>query len=987
MEKAGTVANVAGLSFTETGAALEVLAKSGVPAEKAGTDFRNVLLKLQEAGIGFVDGQFNIRAALEETRDSLASIEDPAERAEKASKLFGMQSVASAQFLMQNIDLYDELTNSMDQNGIAAEQQKTNTETLSGAIAILKSKWEEFILRMNQGGGIAAKLRDIVLGLANNLGKIMRVIGMVVKGFIAYKTIQIAVLARQKLLNIQLMLQQKGFKGLITSVISAGKGMLKFNKGVGGATKGVRGFGLSLKAIPFVAIIGWVLEIASALWDAASGADAAAEAEERYQKVLSQREAEDDKIQENIEKNREGRQKRMQEQFDEIERKRREAIAKGSKTQKDADDEALQAKKNYIQTLKDEIKTEHKAIATRFQGAKKTSDFLKSEAFGTAAEAAKFWGNNTTKKQMEWLASEGFTSVSDAMSRTTKIMDDATAQTDEMNSELKELSAAQADVNLEQLESDKQHKKSGAQRLREIRTEFSSQIDLLKELNNLTREYVDLQKDLADVGRDLGLKEIERQLKEEEKALKEASERGRDLDLSRYQSLQDEKLRISLEQIEEDRKSSIKAIKEKFDDQFAAQKKRLEDERDRLIANAKGNKTKIAEIEKNFDAEMLKFDKQKEVAEEVLNKNIEVINAKSDAKIEGTRIKITSDTQAKIDQIRSKAIEDRTDRELKEEELRLLESGLKKEEIQKQLDLKEVELLEKQIAEKKKLGLDTLEDEIQLAKLRRSIDEKEAKDQAALDKAKADERIAVAQALTDAMIELSNRRIAKIEEEIDAAEKQADHLRKLAENGNIEAQESLAEQQRIIEEANAKKEQEERRQQQIQFAMTAYETYQRNAADQTIDNPLAKTITDLTLLNQFIRMFTPTFEKGTENTGSHGFGIDGKGGFHAILHPHERVLTKKQNALVGNLTNEDLAKIADEYNTGNLIRRGEGSIEVSGGNWMNSAVLNRLESLESTIQRKPETNIEFGEIIGGAMSIVKTQKKGSTIVYNRYKVK
>lgn len=987
MEKAGTVANVAGLSFRETAAALEVIAKSGVPAEKAGTDFRNVLLKLQEEGIGFVDGQFNIREALDQTREMLASIEDPAERAEKASKLFGAQSVATAEFLMQNISLYDELNEKMDENGLAAQQQKTNTETLSGAIAILKSKWEEFILRMNQGGGIADKLKNIILLLANNLDKIFRVIGIVIKGFIAYKAIQIAIIARQKILNAQLLLNQKGFKGLIGSVGQAIKGMFSFSKGTGAASTSVKGFGTALKSIPFVAIIGAVLELASALWDVVTNADEAAEATARLEAMQKSREAEDEKAQANIEKNREGRMKRMQQQFDEIERKRREQVAKGQKTQKQADDEALQAKKDYLAALQTEIREEHKGVAKRYQDAKGLNDFMKSSAFGTGAEAAKFWGMNASKKQMEWLTNEGFTGLSDGMTRTNKIMSDTKKQTDEMNEELNEYKALLKDVNLEELESNAQHKKAGAQRMREIRTEFSNQIDLLEEINKLTREYVDLQKDLADVGREGALKEIDRQLKAEEEALKEASEMGNDLELTRYQELADEKLRISLEQIEEDRKASIKAINEKFDDTFDAQKKKLEDERDRLIENAKGNASKIKEIEANFEVEMEKLDQQRIVATRVKNKEIEIIEAKSSLQVAETRIKIEEDTQDKIDQIRIKAIEDRTNRELREEELRLLESGLKKEEIQKQLDLQEIALLEKQIAEKKALGLDTLDDEIKLAKLRRSVNEANAKDELALEKAKADERIAIAQALTDAMIELSNRRIAKIDEEIKAAEEQADHLRKLAENGNIEAKDSLAEQQKIIEEANARKEQEMKRQQQVQFAMTAYETYQRNASDESVENPLAKTITDLTLLNQFIRMFTPTFEKGTEDTGTHGRGIDGRGGFHAILHPNERVLTKRQNALVGDMTNEDLARIANEYNTGSLIRRGDGASQIDGGNWMNSAVLNRLESLEKTIQHKPETNIEFGEIIGGAMQIIKTQKKGSTTVYNRYKVK
>ena len=75
---------------------------------------------------------------------------------------------------MANIDLYSELNEKMDENGIAAEQQKTNTETLGGAIAILKSKWEELILRFNQGNGIAGILRNTILFFAYFLNNFLK---------------------------------------------------------------------------------------------------------------------------------------------------------------------------------------------------------------------------------------------------------------------------------------------------------------------------------------------------------------------------------------------------------------------------------------------------------------------------------------------------------------------------------------------------------------------------------------------------------------------------------------------------------------------------------------------------------------------------------------------------------------------------------------------------------------------------------------------
>ena len=69
---------------------------------------------------------------------------------------------------------------------------------------------------------------------------------------------------------------------------------------------------------------------------------------------------------------------------------------------------------------------------------------------------------------------------------------------------------------------------------------------------------------------------------------------------------------------------------------------------------------------------------------------------------------------------------------------------------------------------------------------------------------------------------------------------------------------------------------------------------------------------------QFINSL-PAFEKGTEDTGKNGRGIDGRGGFHAVLHPNERVVPKSLNDKIGSLTNEELTRIAVDYKNNKII--------------------------------------------------------------------
>ena len=236
---------------------------------------------------------------------------------------------------------------------------------------------------------------------------------------------------------------------------------------------------------------------------------------------------------------------------------------------------------------------------------------------------------------------------------------------------------------------------------------------------------------------------------------------------------------------------------------------------------------------------------------------------------------------------------------------------------------------------------------------------------------------------TDYFIKRSEDKITQLDKEIDASQKQFDNLQELANQGNITAQQSLAEQQRIINDANQKKIAEQKRVERIKLAETAFSVYSSKleAGDK---NPLINTIKDVTLLNQFISSL-PAFEDGTENTGTNGKGIDGKGGFHAVLHPNERVMTKEQNALVGDLTNSELSRIASDYNNGKIVNL---NASASAGNSYDLIpLLSEIKSLKKTIQERPTHNIAMGEITQSIMQIVEKTTKGNRVERNIYNIR
>jgi hypothetical protein len=236
-------------------------------------------------------------------------------------------------------------------------------------------------------------------------------------------------------------------------------------------------------------------------------------------------------------------------------------------------------------------------------------------------------------------------------------------------------------------------------------------------------------------------------------------------------------------------------------------------------------------------------------------------------------------------------------------------------------------------------------------------------------------------AFTDKAIENIDERIKKLDDEIDAAQKQADFFKELAANGNINAQQSLAEQNQIIAEAEAKRQKIEKRKQAIELVSSVVTAYNNELGEgKTTQEALKEAFLGTGTMTAFIAAL-PTFLDGIENTGTHGAGIDGKGGFLSVLHPNERVLTKEQNAMIGDHSNEEVAEIMHNYRFGAY----DINPVIIDNNKINTASLEaKLDDVKNAITNKPD--IDVIKLTSTAMMIKETQKKGNFKTTNRFKV-
>lgn len=990
MKYVAPVAKSAGVTLEETTAMLGKLADSGIRGSQAGTSLRRILTdmaatgkpaqqalaELSEKGITLSDAmdevgrnaqtsllvltknkdgidkltstldlaaeKFTKNDFFKEAKKSgmtfdkaLSEINKSEDKSAKATEIFGNSmgqlALQMAETGKTSKDLQAELDKASDASQKMAE---TQLNTLGGSMALLKSAIEAQILGFDSASKSSERFRTVIKFLAANMGTIVTLIGKVIMYYGLYRAMLIAVAAKQYLFN----------GGLLQSVKNMGE-VFKSTKQVTEGTKqmatGMQAAGRSMTAIPWMAVIALAYELGKALYEAASGAE-----ELRKQKELNaQYDAQAEKL---ANSRAQGRARDVEKQVAEEQRlaNQRLAAAKTEKERIKIQEEFLEFKNELIKSTRDEVIEDVKLNRE------------KRKQYSEDLEFAKDY-----KKQLEQIRKERDEAATDEFGRR---IGPVSSRTDISREEAKRLEEIAKSLKLQSTDVNDI-----------IRILNANLVATGKKIKIYNDEWLSLNETLKDNTSDLIVNDIEQDKnndskKEGTKTLKEYKTELKDI--NEYLTEQNELL-ASIDRLETEK--TIQAKQDEIDALLANDIKyatesgnvqvdaleRLIEEKFQLEKNAILNeqKEKLKLIEQGYT------EQSRKEREELIKNRDELL--KQEGISAKDKEKIQKDYENQLEQIRMNDLQRNADYKLKEKELKL------------QTD-KEIVNLDKQKAEQ----IESVNDQLfeaqssyyeKLNEKSREALEKELEDQ----KKAAEIRKELFQLGTEYFIKKSEERIKQIEKEIAAAENQYETLKQLAIQGNIDAKESLAEQQRIIAEANKRKEKEERRKQRLQLLNTAFQTY-NSKLEQDSKNPLTETIRDIGLLRAFIETI-PAFEKGTEDTGVNGKGVDGKGGFHAILHPNERVIPKSMNQKIGSMSNEQLTKLAQEYQNGRIIKPNEQI-----GSALDTAVLiNKLDELTQTIKLKPETNIELGEITQSMMEVVKSTKKGNTTTYNRYKIR
>lgn len=240
--------------------------------------------------------------------------------------------------------------------------------------------------------------------------------------------------------------------------------------------------------------------------------------------------------------------------------------------------------------------------------------------------------------------------------------------------------------------------------------------------------------------------------------------------------------------------------------------------------------------------------------------------------------------------------------------------------------------------------------------------------------------------ITEYFIKKSNQRIEQLDKESQNAQKNYDLLVELAKNGNIQAQQSLAQEQKNLIEANKKKEQELKKQELIKLSGTAIDTFATKLANND-KTPLLSTIKDITLLKAFISSLA-SFDVGSERTfADGGNGIDGKGGRMAIVHPNEKIFTEEHSKKIGfDISNNEVANIISLYKQGTLVPLNKVGA-FAGTSYDLKPLLKEVQELKDVIKNQPIPNLEVGRITRDLYEFGQRTVKGNTTTIDKYQIR
>lgn len=208
----GAVAAGAKVSLEETAGALEVLSKNNLKGAEAGTALRNIILKLQTQ-LGVDLGETGLSAALSALQPKLEDVTF-------LSKVFGMENVAAAQFLIRNASAVEEMTEKVTGTNVAYEQAEIRTGTWAHKMEVAKAKIDDLKISIAEHTGSLLPYASLLSSQAVTLSQLLPLFSSLKKAVSSAIPAIVQMTSVQGGLNVALRANPVGL--IVTGIVALG---------------------------------------------------------------------------------------------------------------------------------------------------------------------------------------------------------------------------------------------------------------------------------------------------------------------------------------------------------------------------------------------------------------------------------------------------------------------------------------------------------------------------------------------------------------------------------------------------------------------------------------------------------------------------------------------------------------------------------------------------------------------------------------------
>ena len=146
----GSVASGANITLEQSVALIQTLAQKQLLGAEAGTKLRGAVLKLQQAGLGYASGQFNINDALSESVSKISKLKTEKAKDAALTKIFGAENITAGRILLSNIETFNKFTDAVTGTKEAQKAAEINSKTFSSRLAETRAQMQNLGVKVGE---------------------------------------------------------------------------------------------------------------------------------------------------------------------------------------------------------------------------------------------------------------------------------------------------------------------------------------------------------------------------------------------------------------------------------------------------------------------------------------------------------------------------------------------------------------------------------------------------------------------------------------------------------------------------------------------------------------------------------------------------------------------------------------------------------------------------------------------------------------------